>query len=58
MIKWLKNFLSKIFGITKEPIVLEEVKEEKEEIVTPEKIKCNTHLRFKKSCPICVEAAK
>ena len=24
----------------------------------PEKIKCNTHSRFKKSCPICVEASK
>jgi len=23
-----------------------------------EKIQCNTHSRFKKSCPICVEAAK
>ena len=60
MIKWIKNLLSKIFGVTKEPIVSEEVKEkieEKEEIVTPEKIKCNTHSRFKKSCPICIEAA-
>ena len=27
-------------------------------IAEPEKIKCNTHSRFKKSCPICVEAAK
>ena len=31
MIKWIKDFLSKIFGITKEPIVLEEVKEKIEE---------------------------
>jgi len=23
-----------------------------------EKIQCNTHSRFKKSCPLCVEAAK
>jgi len=23
-----------------------------------EKIQCNTHSRFKKSCPTCVEAAK
>ena len=27
-------------------------------VVEPEKIQCNTHSRFKKSCPICVEAAK
>ena len=59
MIKWIKDFLSKIFGITKEPIVLEEIKEEVEEkeIITPKKIQCNTHSRFKKSCPISIEAA-
>jgi len=28
------------------------------EIIEPEKIQCNTHSRFIKSCPICVEAAK
>jgi len=28
------------------------------EIIEPEKIQCHTHSRFKKSCPICVEAAK
>ena len=27
-------------------------------VVKPKKIQCNTHSRFKKSCPICVEAAK
>jgi hypothetical protein len=32
--------------------------EVKEIIAEPKKIQCNTHLRFKKSCPICVEAAK
>ena len=26
--------------------------------VEEEKIQCNTHTRFKKSCPICVEAAQ
>ena len=33
---------------------------EVKEIITaePEKIQCNTHSRFKKSCPICIEAAK
>ena len=45
-----------------EPIVLEKKPEPEviKETITaePEKIKCNTHSRFKKSCPICVEAAK
>ena len=27
-------------------------------VVKPKKIQCITHSRFKKSCPICVEAAK
>ena len=27
-------------------------------VLVEEKIKCNTHLRFKKSCPICVAGAK
>ena len=62
MIKWIKSLIEKIFGNKEEPIVLEdEVKQEeaKEVIATePEKILCNTHSRFKKSCPICNEAAK
>ena len=49
-------------GKKKKPIILEEeVKQEeaKEVIATePEKIQCNTHSRFKKSCPTCNEAAK
>ena len=46
------------------PVVLHEetpeTPEPKVSIVEPviEKIKCNTHSRYKKSCPICVEAAK
>jgi len=39
----------------------EEIKSEAVEevvIAKPKKIQCNTHSRFKKSCPICVEAAK
>jgi len=38
----------------------EETKQEvvKEVVTEPEKIQCNTHSRFKKSCPVCVEAAK
>ena len=65
MIKWIKSLIEKVFGKfckCEEPIILkDEVKQEeaKEVIATePEKIQCNTHSRFKKSCPICVEAAK
>ena len=55
MLKWIKNLLTKMFGKVEKPIVPEEVKEE---VIVPEKIECNTHSRYKKSCPICVEAAK
>ena len=64
MIKNLcKKFVSWLVSWQKaEPIILkEETKQEevKEVIVAePEKIQCNTHSRFKKSCPICVESAK
>ena len=62
MIKWIKSLIEKVFGKKKKPIILEEeVKQEeaKEVIATePEKILCNTHSRFKKSCPTCNEAAK
>ena len=62
MIKWIKSLIEKVFGKKEEPIVSEdEVKQEevKEVIIAePEKIQCNTHSRFIKSCPICVEAAK
>ena len=65
MIKWIKSLIEKVFGKfckCEEPIVLkEEPKQEevKEVIVAePEKIQCNTHSRFIKSCPTCVEAAK
>jgi len=68
MIKWIKSLIEKIFKKTKTTSELlregfdEEQKAlELEEIVEEpvvEKIQCNTHLRFKKSCPICVEAAK
>ena len=60
MIKWIKSLIEKIFGKfckCEEPLVLEE--EAKEVIATePEKIQCNTHSRFKKSCLTCIEAAK
>jgi len=61
MIKWIKSLIEKVFGKKEEPIILEEEtkQEEVKEVVTePEKIQCNTHSRFIKSCPICVEAAK
>ena len=71
MIKWIKSLIEKIFGKKEEPVILEDeekyLAEEKaladyaesfKEIIEPEKIQCNTHSRFKKSCPICVEAAK
>ena len=62
MIKWIKSLIEKIFGKKKEPVILEEEpkQEEVKEIITtePEKIQCNTHSRFKKSCPICNEASK
>ena len=68
MIKWIKSLIEKIFKKTKTTSELlregfdEEQKAlELEEIVEEpvvEKIQCNTHLRFKKSCPICVEAAR
>ena len=68
MIKWIKSLIEKIFkktqttselleeGFDEEQKVLE-LEEIVEEPVV-EKIQCNTHLRFKKSCPICMEAAK
>jgi len=73
MIKNLwKKFIDWLFSWQKkEPVILEDeekyLEEEKaradwaesfKEIIEPEKIQCNTHSRFKKSCPICVEAAK
>ena len=72
MIKWIKSLVEKIFGKfckCKEPVILEDeekyLEDEakmaqylKDKIIEPEKIQCNTHSRFKKSCPICVEATK
>ena len=73
MIKNLwKKFIDWLFSWQKEePVILEDeekyLAEEKaladyaesfKEIIEPEKIQCNTHSRFKKSCPICNEAAK
>jgi len=69
--KMIKKLIEKIFGrfckceektkTTSE--LLREGFDEEQEILkleesVVEKIQCNTHSRFKKSCPICVEAAK
>ena len=60
MIKWIKSLIEKIFGKKEEPVILEdEVKQEEvtEVIATePKKTQCNTHSRFKKSCPACKAA--
>ena len=69
MIKWIKSLIEKVFGKKEKPIVLEDGEKYLEDeakmaqyledkIIEPEKIQCNTHSRFKKSCPVCVEAAK
>ena len=65
MIKWIKSLIEKVFGKfckCEEPIVLKEKPEPEavEEVIIaePEKLQCNTHSIFKKSCPVCVEAAK
>ena len=71
MIKWIKSLIEKVFSKKEEPVILEEeekyLAEEKaladhaesfKEVIEPKKIQCNTHSRFKKSCPTCVEAAK
>ena len=67
----IKKLIEKIFGkfckceektkTTSE--LLKEGFDEEQEALEPEepvveKIQCNTHTRFKKSCPVCVEAAK
>jgi len=69
----IKKLIEKIFGkfckceekttseLLKEGFDKEQKALELEEIVEEpvvEKIQCNTHSRFKKSCPVCVEAAK
>ena len=63
MIKWIKSLIEKIFGKfckceKDEHLQLYEDVPEPEVPVEEEKIQCNTHSRFKKSCPVCVEAAK
>jgi len=67
----IKKLIEKIFGRfckceektkTTSELLKEGFDEEQEALKLEEsiveKIQCNTHSRFKKSCPICVEAAK
>ena len=68
MIKWIKLLIEKIFKKTQTTSeLLEEGFDEEQKILeleeiveepVVEKIQCNTHSRFKKSCPTCNEAAK
>ena len=53
MINKIWNWIKNIFKPEKQDphlVLYEEVKE-------PEKWKCGTHIRYKKSCPICRELA-
>ena len=61
--KLIEKFFGKFCKCEKKdaPVVLhEDAPKPKVSIVESviEKIKCNTHSRYKKSCPICVEASK
>ena len=54
----LKKIWNFLFGSRKkEPIVLEEIKEEIQEVVKPQRAEhCTSHARFKKSCKPCQAA--
>ena len=52
-INWIKGLFSK----KEEPIILEEIKEEIQEVVKPQRDEhCSSHTRFKKSCKPCNSA--
>ena len=52
-INWIKGLFSK----KEEPIILEEIKEEIQEVVKPQRAEhCTSHARFKKSCRQCQAA--
>ena len=55
MIKKLINWVKSFFTPKKEePIILEEIKEEIQEVVKPQRADhCLSHTRFKKSCRPC-----
>ena len=52
--KTTSELLKEGFDEEQKALELEEIAEEP----IAEKIQCHTHSRFKKSCPLCVEAAK
>ena len=52
-INWIKGLFSK----KEEPIILEKIKEEIQEVVKPQRAEhCSSHTRFKKSCKPCNSA--
>jgi hypothetical protein len=54
MIKKLINWIKGLFSKKEEPVVLEEIKEEIQEVVKPQRAEhCSSHNRFKKSCRPC-----
>ena len=64
MIKKLKNFICKLFGIKQCECPEDEhieaytkMPEPKVPVHEPKKWQCGTHNRFKKNCPICRELA-
>ncbi len=60
MIKKIKNFICKLIGIKQCACPEDEhtkIPEPKIPVHEPEKWKCGTHNRYKKSCSICREIA-
>ena len=53
MIKKFINWIKGLFSKKEEPIILEEIKEEKKQEAV---IHCNDHNRFRKNCPSCLSA--
>ena len=57
MIKKLINWIKGLFSKKEEPIILEKIKEEIQEVVKPNPGHCTSHNRFKRSCKPCHAAA-
>ena len=57
MITHFINWIKCLFSKKEEPIILEEIKEEIQEVVKPQRAEhCTSHARFKKSCRPCQAA--
>ena len=57
MITHFLNWIKGLFSKKEEPIILEEIKEEIQEVVKPQRAEhCTSHARFKKSCRPCQAA--